>query len=68
MYCNGRLEPQRVTRLQRYQAHWVVIENVPALVCRQCGEQYFTPEAHHIVVNILRTFASQQVFVLEQWV
>jgi YgiT-type zinc finger domain-containing protein len=54
LYCDGHLEPKLVTRLQRYQEHWVVIENVPALVCPQCGEQYFTPAAHDLVVNILK--------------
>lgn len=52
-YCGGQLEAQRVTRLQRYEGHWYLIENVPALVCRQCGEQYFTPDAHDLVVDLI---------------
>ncbi|MBZ0301586.1 MAG: YgiT-type zinc finger protein [Anaerolineae bacterium] len=51
--CGGPLEAQRVTRLQQYAGHWYLIENVPALVCRQCGEQYFTPDAHDLVVDLV---------------
>lgn len=52
-YCDGELHEQPVTRLQQYEGHWVLIENVPALVCAQCGEQYFTPAAHDLVVDIV---------------
>jgi YgiT-type zinc finger domain-containing protein len=51
--CGGELEAQRVTRLQRYEGHWVLIENVPVLVCRQCGEIYYTPQAHDRVVDLI---------------
>ena len=53
MYCQGELELQRVTRVQHFQGRWVVIENLPALVCRQCGERYFTPETHDLVVSLV---------------
>jgi len=52
-YCDGQLEEQRVTRFQKYQDQWILIENVPALVCRQCGEQFFTPAAHDLVVDLI---------------
>ena len=53
LYCRGRLEERLVTRLQFYVGHWVVIENLPALVCTQCGETFFTPDAHDMVVRII---------------
>jgi YgiT-type zinc finger domain-containing protein len=52
-HCGGHLEAQRVTRLQQYEGRWILIENVPALMCRQCGEQYFTPDAHDVVVDLI---------------
>lgn len=52
-YCDGELEARLVTRLQRYNDQWYIIENVPALVCRQCGEQYFTPAAHDLVIDVI---------------
>lgn len=53
MYCQGKLQPQHVTRVQEYQGRWVVVENLPALVCEQCGERFYTPEAHDLVVALL---------------
>ncbi len=53
LICNGHLEQQLITRLQQYQGRWFIIENVPALVCSQCGEVYYTPDAHDHVVDLL---------------
>ena len=53
MYCNGQLEEKLITRVQNYQGRWFMIENVPALVCQQCGEQFFAPDAHDLVVDIV---------------
>jgi YgiT-type zinc finger domain-containing protein len=53
VYCRGELEERRVTRLQEYDGRWFIIENVPALVCKQCGEQFFTPQAHDLVVTLI---------------
>jgi YgiT-type zinc finger domain-containing protein len=54
MYCQGKLRDQLVTRVQEYDGHWIVIENLPALVCEQCGERYYTPDAHDLVVSLVR--------------
>lgn len=52
-FCGGELEERQVTRFQQVEGHWVLIENVPALVCRQCGETYYTPQAHDLVVDLI---------------
>jgi HTH-type transcriptional regulator / antitoxin MqsA len=52
-FCGGHLESQLVTRLEEADGRWMLIENVPALVCQQCGERYFTPQAHDRVVMLL---------------
>ncbi len=54
MYCQGELEPRRVSRVQEYEGRWIVIENLPALVCRQCGERFFTPDVHDLVVALAK--------------
>lgn len=51
--CGGDLQPELVTRAQPHQGGWVVIENLPALVCTQCGERFYTPDAHDLVVRLL---------------
>jgi YgiT-type zinc finger domain-containing protein len=52
-YCKGKLKAETVTRLQNFQGRWYLVENVPALVCQQCGEQYFTADAHDLVVDLI---------------
>jgi YgiT-type zinc finger domain-containing protein len=54
LYCKGHLEERLVSRLQEYQGQWYLIENLPALVCNQCHESYFTPAVHDLVLNIVQ--------------
>ncbi|MBC7256025.1 MAG: YgiT-type zinc finger protein [Chloroflexi bacterium] len=54
LYCQGPLVPRRVTRVQEVAGRWVVIENLPALVCAQCGAQFYTPEVHDWVLALTR--------------
>ena len=58
LICKGHLEEKLVTRLQQYAGHWYMIENLPALVCSQCGEIYYTPDAHDHVVDLITSEAS----------
>ena len=39
--CDGPLEERRVLARFRYKADTIYIENVPAWVCKHCGEQYY---------------------------
>ena len=54
LYCKGTLEEERISRVQAYKGRWYLIENLPALVCSQCGETFFTPEAHSLVLRLVR--------------
>lgn len=44
-FCGGHVQPQCVTVVREWNRQLVVIRDVPAEVCEQCGEQYFGPEA-----------------------
>jgi HTH-type transcriptional regulator / antitoxin MqsA len=57
-FCGGTLEPRSVERVQQYNGHWYLIQHVPALVCRQCGEIYYTPEAHDLVLKLVSSGAA----------
>jgi HTH-type transcriptional regulator / antitoxin MqsA len=57
-YCQGTLEEKKIDRVQQYQSRWVLIENVPALVCKQCGEMYFKPETHDLVLRLVQSTES----------
>lgn len=35
------IEPKKITHHTMFQGKLIVVENVPAKVCRQCGETYF---------------------------
>jgi YgiT-type zinc finger domain-containing protein len=42
--CKGRLAYQMTTYTQLMNDNLIVIENVPAWVCEQCGETYYDPD------------------------
>ena len=39
--CDGDLQERLVLARFRYKNDTIYVENVPAWVCKQCGEQYF---------------------------
>ncbi|GAW93525.1 YgiT-type zinc finger protein [Calderihabitans maritimus] len=43
--CWGSLEKKRVEVIREKDGRMIVIKDVPAEVCNQCGEKYFGPEA-----------------------
>ncbi len=43
-YCGGEVVEQTIEYDYPRQKHLMVVSNVPAGVCRQCGEKYFKPE------------------------
>ncbi len=53
LYCKGQLEARLVTRVQDYNGHWYIIENLPAMVCTQCGEIFYTAESHDRVIDLI---------------
>lgn len=42
--CSGELEKENVTVEREWKARKIIIEEVPAEVCKQCGESYFDAE------------------------
>lgn len=43
-YCGGEVEEKTIEYDYRRKGRLLVISNVPAGVCRQCGEVYFKPD------------------------
>jgi YgiT-type zinc finger domain-containing protein len=43
-FCGGEVTEKKIDYDYRRQSHLLVISNVPAGVCGQCGEKYFKPE------------------------
>ncbi len=40
-FCGSEVTEQLVTVIRLYKGRMVMIEGVPAGVCRQCGERYY---------------------------
>ena len=67
-FCKGAVRDARVRAIREYDGQVVVLDDVPALVCVQCGEQFFegsvveemerlahnTDGAHELRVPLLR--------------
>lgn len=43
-FCGSEVEERRIDYDYRRRGHLLVMRNVPAGVCRQCGEKYFRPD------------------------
>lgn len=58
-FCGGEVEEKRIEYDYRRVEKLLVISNVPAGMCRQCGETYFKPdvlkrmdEAYHDIFDL----------------
>jgi len=47
-YCGGNIVEKRVTLHRKVRGGYILLENVPAGVCTQCGTRYYT-------TNVLKT-------------
>jgi len=53
-FCKGSLEEKKITLDLRIEGKLMVIENVPAQVCSQCGETVLTPETGEKVEKLVK--------------
>lgn len=53
--CRGIKVKQKVTFSQEVDGVLKIVENVPAEVCKQCGDQLFDPKTVRTLEKILRT-------------
>ena len=54
-FCKGGIVEQRERVDFRWGDELVVIEDVPAEVCQQCGEKYFSPEVYKAMEHLAKT-------------
>ena len=43
-FCSGTVLSQQTSYTLFYQGKWIIVEHVPVLLCKQCGEKLFAPE------------------------
>jgi YgiT-type zinc finger domain-containing protein len=53
-FCKGRLEERKTEFIAWAGGEVVVIKDVPAYVCEQCGEAYYTPEISQRIDGFMR--------------
>lgn len=53
--CKGDTEPKIKTYVANLDNCVIIIKNVPALVCNQCGEVYYTDEVAEQLEKIVDT-------------
>jgi len=52
--CSGPVEERRVLARFRFGSDTIYIENVPAWVCKHCGEQYYDAPVYKRMEEIAR--------------
>jgi YgiT-type zinc finger domain-containing protein len=52
--CKGKLKIGTTEFIARVSGEVVVIKDIPAYVCEQCGEAYYTIEISHKIDGVMR--------------
>jgi YgiT-type zinc finger domain-containing protein len=53
-FCDGEVEHRIIQARFHYKGQIVYIDNVPAWVCNECGEQYFDAPVYKRLEDIAR--------------
>jgi len=53
-YCNGAIVEKRVTLHRKMKGNYVLIENVPAGVCTECGTRYYAANVLKMIEESVR--------------
>lgn len=51
--CKGDMEPKTRTYVATLENAVIIVKNVPALVCNQCGEVFYTLEVTRVLESIV---------------
>jgi YgiT-type zinc finger domain-containing protein len=54
------VKPERVTHIHRWKGQVIILEDVPADVCQQCGEAYLAPEALQAMDQLVQAGQKEQ--------
>jgi YgiT-type zinc finger domain-containing protein len=62
-FCKGKLVKGTTEFIARAGGEVVVIKDVPAYVCEQCGEAYYTPEISRKIDGVMRDMHKKKLCV-----
>lgn len=51
-FCKGHVVKKKVEHLHRWGSKVILLQDVPAEVCEQCGEVYFSPQVLEMMDRI----------------
>jgi YgiT-type zinc finger domain-containing protein len=54
-YCKGKLKPGRATYTANRLGYHLLLDDIPAWVCQQCGEPVFEERAVEAIQRLLKT-------------
>jgi YgiT-type zinc finger domain-containing protein len=57
-FCKGNLHEGKTEFVAKVGDEVISIKDVPAYICENCGEAYFTPEISRKVDEVMRDFHS----------
>jgi len=55
-FCKGKLEEGKTEFVAKVGDEVISIKDVPAYVCENCGEAYFTPEISRKIDEVMNAF------------
>ncbi len=58
-FCGGEVTEKNINVLRHWKGHLLLIENIPAGVCNQCGEQYFWSNVSEEMDRIMQSSESE---------
>lgn len=54
-FCKGKTIARRVTKHHWYDGRLFLVENVPAEICRECGERYYHAKTLDAIDRLLQS-------------
>jgi len=64
--CKGNLIYKKITYTQELEGKVYVVNDVPALVCSQCGEQYLSPETVDKIQKVIEKGEQKKLKPIQQ--
>lgn len=62
-FCKGRLIKGETEFIVRVGSKLLVIRDIPAYVCEECGEAYYTPDISRKIDRIMKRFHESKLLV-----
>ncbi|MCQ1535562.1 type II toxin-antitoxin system MqsA family antitoxin [Methanosarcina sp. KYL-1] len=62
-FCRGKISEGKAEFLGKVGQKVLVIKGIPAYVCEDCGEAYYTPEVSGIIDGIRKDFSESKLLL-----